>query len=77
MGFQATSTPAGSESGVVDFAGYWSIGSAELATWSNTPLLDGSGVSYFNGSLAGLAVLPTALSAAAVSSIYDASSFSA
>lgn len=59
------------------YSGWWSVGAGKLLSWSDTPTLDGNGVSWFAGSLAGVAVLPTALTATQIASLYASSSFSA
>lgn len=58
------------------YNGWWSIGAAALAGWSDAPPTT-SGVSYLTGSLAGVAVLPSALDASQISSLYGESSFAA
>lgn len=65
-----------SGTGAQAFSGWWSIGAGKLQTWGDTPTLDGNGVSWFAGSLAGVAVLPTALTATQIAALYASSSFS-
>ena len=58
------------------YSGWWSIGAAKLAYWPDSPALT-NGVSYFAGSLAGVAVLPIALGATDVAALYSSGTFSA
>lgn len=65
-----------SVSGTSSIDGWWSVGAATFSTptWSDPPTLSGA-TSYFDGALAGVAVLPSALDAAQISSLYGASNF--
>ena len=58
------------------YSGWWSVGAARLASWANAPALT-NGVSTFTGSLAGVAVLPTALSATQIAELAATSTFPA
>ena len=58
------------------YSGWWSVGAARLVSWANAPALT-NGVSTFTGSLAGVAVLPTALSATQIAGLAAASTFAA
>jgi hypothetical protein len=51
---------------------WWSVASANLAGWTNSPTATNGNLSFFNGSLAGVAVLPTALTAGQISTLYSA-----
>lgn len=59
------------------YNGWWSIGAARLAGWSDAPPLTSSGIAYLTGSLAGVAILPTGLTSAQVEALYTSTSFSA
>jgi hypothetical protein len=71
---QATNSSA---TGAQSYAGWWSVGGGKLSGWSNTPTLNGSGAAYFNGSLAGVAVIPSVLTGAQVSTLHGEASYSA
>ncbi len=58
------------------YSGWWNLGAAKLSGWADAPTLDGSGVARFTGSLAGPAIISSALSAATISSLYSSASFS-
>jgi hypothetical protein len=47
------------------YSGYWHLGWGEEATWSDLP-----STSYWSGSLADMAIFPTALSASNVTTLY-------
>jgi hypothetical protein len=59
------------------FTGSWTIGAAELGSWSNAPTLTTNSVGYFTGALAGVGVLPSALTGAQIAALYASSNFSA
>jgi hypothetical protein len=71
----ATNTTAATASvtSASSYNGYWHLGwSGTVNGWSNPPTS-----AYFGGSLAGVAILPTALTATQVSALYSSASFSA
>jgi hypothetical protein len=70
-GSVASSSTVGAQS----YDGWWSVGAAQFDYFPNSPTVNGSDVGFFNGNLAGVAVLSTALSGPAVSSLYASSSF--
>jgi serine protease AprX len=53
-----------------NYGGWWSIGYANAAPWSDSPSSD-----YFNGSIAQLAILPSQLSSSQVSTLSSDSTF--
>jgi hypothetical protein len=57
------------------YSGYWSIGAGKLSSWADTPTLNSAGDGFLNGSLAGVAVLPSALTGAQISALYSAANF--
>lgn len=52
------------------YTGYWHIGWSGATGWTNPPTS-----AYFGGSLAGVGVIPTALTATQVSSLYSSANF--
>lgn len=70
-------TPNASVKSAAAFTGRWTVGAGDLNSWSNASTVNANGVGFFNGSLAGTAVLPSALSGAQVSALYGSATFDA
>lgn len=67
----SNATGAGAQS----YTGWWAVGAGKLSGWSNEPTnANAGGYSFFTGSLAGVAVLPSELSAANISTLHSESS---
>lgn len=67
----SNATGAGAQS----YTGWWAVGAGKLSGWSNEPTnANANGYSFFTGSLAGVAVLPSELSAANISTLHSESS---
>jgi hypothetical protein len=75
VGSQQASNSSGA--GAQNYDGWWSVGGGKLSGWSNTPTLNGSGAAYFNGSLAGVAVIPSALTSTQISTLHSEASYAA
>jgi hypothetical protein len=57
---------------VYTYSGYWHVGFAYFPSWPDAP-----STNYFSGNLADVAVIPSALSAQSVATLYSATSSSA
>lgn len=66
-----------STSGAQSMSGWWSVGMAQLNTIGYSGWTVNGGEGFFNGYLAGAAVLSTALSLSQIQSLYNSASFSA